>query len=66
MKQLLEQMLSSQPEFLVDNHLNKNKLSELARKYDPSLLKVLKSNDEVSSFFFSSIISVVGNSTVEL
>ena len=43
MKQLLEQMLSSQPEFLVDNHLNKNKLSELARKYDPSLLKVLKS-----------------------
>lgn len=55
MKQLLEQMLSSQPEFLVDNHLNKNKLSELARKYDPSLLKVLKSNDEVSSFFFSEV-----------
>ena len=48
-------MLSSQPEFLVDNHLNKNKLSELARKYDPSLLKVLKSNDEVSSFFFSEV-----------
>lgn len=55
MKQLLEQILSSQPEFLVDNHLNKNKLSELARKYDPSLLKVLKSNDEVSSFFFSEV-----------
>lgn len=41
MKKELENLLSQQEEFLVEGVLNKNKLSELARKYDAKLLNVL-------------------------
>ena len=41
MKKELENLLSQHEEFLVEGVLNKNNLSELARKYDAKLLKVL-------------------------
>lgn len=55
MKTELEELLSQQPEFLVEGKLNKNKLSELARKYDVSLLKVLQSNESIANHFFTEI-----------
>ena len=41
MKKELEELLYQHEEFLVEGTLNKNKLSELARKYDIKLLNVL-------------------------
>ena len=41
MKKELEKLLSQHEEFLVEGILNKNKLSELARKYDVKSLNVL-------------------------
>lgn len=55
MKKELEQLLLEYPQFCIDNKLNKNKLSELARKYDPKLLKVLQKDKTISSHFFSEI-----------
>lgn len=55
MKQLLENKLSDYPEFCINNQLNKNKLSELARKYDTTLLRALQSDSKLSSFFFTDI-----------
>lgn len=48
----LEHTLSQHENFLVEGHLNKNKLSELARKYDPFLLKVLMNNEILFNYFF--------------
>lgn len=54
MKQKLEKLLQ-QPEFLVEGELNKNKLAELARKYDTKLLELLMSDEEVKNHFFSNV-----------
>lgn len=54
MKQKLEKLLQH-PEFLVEGQLNKNKLAELARKYDAKLLELLMSDEEVKNHFFSHI-----------
>lgn len=52
MKELLEKLLLSENKFLVEGKINKNKVAELARKYDKELLDLLISNDEVKGFFF--------------
>ena len=54
MKQKLEKLLQH-PECLVEGQLNKNKLAELARKYDTKLLELLISEEEVKEHFFSRI-----------
>lgn len=56
MKKELEQLLMGQPEYLIDEKLNKNKLSELARKYDAKLLSLLMSNSLVKEQFFVTIV----------
>lgn len=55
MKQELEELLSQQKNFLVEGVLNKNKLAELARRYDPELLNVLMEDEKVASHFFSTL-----------
>lgn len=55
MKKELEQLLMGQPEYLIDGKLNKNRLSELARKYDAKLLSLLMSNSLVKEQFFVTI-----------
>ena len=54
MKQKLEKLLQH-PDFLVEGQLNKNKLAELARKYDAKLLELLMSDEEVKNHFFTNI-----------
>ena len=54
MKKELEELLSQHEEFLVEGVLNKNKLSELARKYDAKLLNVLM-KEELKKHFFSKL-----------
>ena len=54
MKQKLEKLLQH-PEFLVEGQLNKNKLAELARKYDAKLLELLMSDEKVKDHFFSNV-----------
>mgnify|MGYP003089031664 FL=1 len=41
MKLELESLLLTQDMYVIDGVLNKNKLSELAKKYDSQLLKLL-------------------------
>ncbi len=53
MKQELEQLLAQNDTFMVEGVLNKNKLAELARQYNPELLNILMSNDKISNHFFS-------------
>ena len=55
MKQELEELLSQHKSFLVEGVLNKNKLAELARRYDPELLNVLMEDEKVASHFFSTL-----------
>lgn len=55
MKKELEELLSQHEEFLVENVLNKNKLSELARKYDAKLLNVLMSEEKIRNHFFTKL-----------
>ena len=55
MKQELEKLLSHHKSFLVEGVLNKNKLAELARRYDPELLNVLMGDDKVASHFFTTL-----------
>lgn len=55
MKQELEKLLSHHKNFLVEGVLNKNKLAELARRYDPELLNVLMEDEKVASHFFSTL-----------
>ena len=52
MKKELENLLSQHEEFLVEGMLNKNKLSELARKYDAKLLNVLMKEEKIKNHFF--------------
>lgn len=55
MKKELERILMENLDFVVDGTLNKNKLTELASKYDSVLLKVLMTNASIKSHFFSEI-----------
>lgn len=55
MKKELEELLSQHEEFLVEDILNKNKLSELARKYDAKLLNVLMKEEKIKNHFFSEL-----------
>lgn len=55
MKKKLEFLLLQNSKFIVDGVLNKNKLMELANKYDPELLNILLQNKEIKSHFFSEI-----------
>ena len=52
MKKELENLLSQHEEFLVEDVLNKNNLSELARKYDAKLLNVLMKEEKIKNHFF--------------
>ncbi|MGW8381399.1 DNA methyltransferase [Streptococcus parasuis] len=55
MKQELEQLLAQNDTFMVEGVLNKNKLAEFARQYNPELLNILLSNDKISKYFFSTL-----------
>ena len=55
MKSELESLLFSQDTYFIDGVLNKNKLSELARKYDSQLLKLLMREESTCAHFFSKI-----------
>lgn len=55
MKKELENLLLHNEEFLVEGILNKNKLSELARKYDVKLLNVLMKEEKIKNHFFSKL-----------
>lgn len=55
MKKELEELLYQHEEFLVEGVLNKNKLSELARKYDAKLLNVLMKEEKIKNHFFSEL-----------
>ena len=55
MKQELEQLLAQNDTFMVEGVLNKNKLAELARQYNPELLNILMSNGKISKHFFSTL-----------
>lgn len=52
MKKKLENLLLKHDRFVVAGKLNKNKLMELANKYDLELLNILMSNQEIKSYFF--------------
>ena len=55
MKQELERLLAQNDTFMVEGVLNKNKLAELARQYNPQLLNLLMSDEKISSHFFSTL-----------
>ena len=55
MKQELEQLLAKNGTFMVEGALNKNKLAELARQYNPELLSLLMSDEKISNHFFSKL-----------
>ena len=52
MKDLLEKLLRTKADFLVEGKINKNKVAELARKYDKELLDLLLSDNKIKEFFF--------------
>ncbi|MDG3142498.1 site-specific DNA-methyltransferase [Streptococcus suis] len=55
MKQDLERLLEQNETFMVEGVLNKNKLAELARQYNPELLNLLMSDDKISQHFFATL-----------
>ena len=55
MKTELTNLLMNVEEFLVNGALNKNKLSELARKYDAKLLNLLMKEENVKNHFFATL-----------
>ena len=55
MKQELERLLAQNDTFMVEDVLNKNKLAELARQYNPDLLNLLMSEEKISSHFFATL-----------
>jgi type III restriction-modification system: methylase len=55
MKKELENLLLQHEEFFVEGMLNKNKLSELSRKYDAKLLNVLMREEKIKNHFFSEL-----------
>lgn len=55
MKQELERLLTQNDTFMVEGVLNKNKLAELARQYNPELLNLLMSDEKISQHFFATL-----------
>lgn len=55
MKTKLESLLRTKDTFFVEGSLNKNKIAELARKYDPDLLELLMLDKKVKNHFFSNV-----------
>ena len=55
MKKELENLLLQHEEFIIEGILNKNKLSELARKYDAKLLSILMKEEKIKNHFFSEL-----------
>ena len=55
MKKGLERLLAQNDTLMVEGVLNKNKLAELARQYNPQLLNLLMSDEKISSHFFSTL-----------
>ena len=55
MKAELSNLLMNVEEFVVNGALNKNKLSELARKYDAKLLNLLIKEENVKNHFFTTL-----------
>ena len=55
MKKELERLLAQYDTFMVEGVLNKNKLAELARQYNPELLNLLMSDEKISNHFFSTL-----------
>ena len=55
MKAELSNLLMNVEEFVVNGALNKNKLSELARKYDAKLLNLLMKEENVKNHFFTTL-----------
>ena len=55
MKAELSNLLMNVEEFVVNGTLNKNKLSELARKYDAKLLNLLMKEEDIKNHFFTSL-----------
>lgn len=55
MKKELERLLAQNDTFMVEGVLNKNKLAELARQYNPELLNLLMSDEKISNHFFSTL-----------
>ena len=55
MKSKLEKLLLGNEEFVIEGQLNKNKVSELVRKYDVKLLELLMKDEEIKNHFFSTI-----------
>ena len=55
MKNELTNLLINVEEFVVNGALNKNKLSELARKYDANLLNLLMKEENVKNHFFTTL-----------
>ena len=55
MKAELSILLMNVEEFVVNGTLNKNKLSELARKYDAKLLNLLMKESNVKNHFFTAL-----------
>ena len=55
MKKELERLLAQNDTFMVEGVLNKNKLAELARQYNPELLNLLMSDEKIANHFFSSL-----------
>ena len=55
MKAELSNLLMNVEEFVVNGTLNKNKLSELARKYDAKLLNLLMKEENIKNHFFTSL-----------
>ena len=53
MKAELSNLLMNVEELVVNDTLNKNKLSELARKYDAKLLNLLMKDEKVKNHFFT-------------
>ncbi len=56
----LEKLLKDKPAFVVNNKLNKSRISDAAYKYNEALLKILLSNAGLKKQFFME----VGNATV--
>lgn len=55
MKKELERLLAQNDTFMVEGVINKNKLAELARQYNPELLNLLMSDEKIANHFFSSL-----------
>ena len=59
MKTKLESLLRTKDTFFVEGSLNKNKIAELARKYDPELLELLMVDKEVKAYLIQLLCQIV-------